>query len=81
MLQLKKTQHSRDVSQPDRLGFVTREGLGLSPSLRPISQTPEPQSSLYKPSKVTRTKYETVTAGMAAEFVSSVVDLCCEQLS
>lgn len=70
------------------VGFVTGEGLGFSSPLG--TETSGQQSSPFSPSEsdpiersdhALRTKHETVTAGMAAEFISSVLDLCCEQSS
>jgi hypothetical protein len=84
----KRSQPSRDVRQPDRQGFVTGEGLGFSSPLG--TETSGQQSSPFSPSEsdpversdhALRTKHETVTAGMAAEFISSVLDLCCKQSS
>ncbi|OBT50902.1 hypothetical protein VE04_08346 [Pseudogymnoascus sp. 24MN13] len=78
---------SRVVSPPDRSGYVSGEGLGLSSpigserlvSSQPSSFSLSESDPVERPEHVLRTKHEVVTAGMAAEFISAVLDICSEQ--
>ncbi|OBT76564.1 hypothetical protein VF21_05440 [Pseudogymnoascus sp. 05NY08] len=78
---------SRVVSPPDMSGYVSGEGLGLSSpvgsqqldSSQPSSFSLSESDPVERPEHVLRTKHEVVTAGMAAEFISAVLDICSEQ--
>jgi hypothetical protein len=66
---------------------VSGEGLGLSSPIRserlvssqPSSFSLSESDPVERPEHVLRTKHEVVTAGMAAEFISAVLDICSEQ--
>lgn len=78
---------TRVVSAPDRSGYVSGEGLGLSSpigserlvSSQPSSFSLSESDPVEQPEHVLRTKHEVVTAGMAAEFISAILDMCSEQ--
>jgi hypothetical protein len=78
---------ARLIQPPNRPGYVSGEGLGLSSPLGTEKHGHSQSSSFSlsdgdpadKTDHILRTQHETVTAGMAAEFISAVVDLCSVQ--
>jgi hypothetical protein len=82
-----RTRPARVTQPPDRPGYVSGEGLGLSSPLgTQLSGSSQPSSfSLSESDPVEqsehmlRVQHETVTAAMASEFISVIVDLCSEQ--
>lgn len=80
----------RRIPRPQDPDFVTGEGLGLSSSIGSRSSQQAQSSPPYVPSESDlveradhelRKKPETVTAGMAAEFISAILDICSDQPS
>jgi hypothetical protein len=78
---------ARVIQSPNRPGYVSGEGLGLSSPLGTEKHGHSQSSSFSlsdgdpaeKTDHILRTQHETVTAGIAAEFISAVVDLCSVQ--
>jgi hypothetical protein len=84
---VRRTRPNRDIRQPNDPNFVTGEGLGFSSPLG-TEASRQFQSSPFSPSESgpveqsyheLRKKHETVTAGMATEFISTILDICCDQ--
>jgi hypothetical protein len=81
---VRRTRPERDIRQPYDPNFVTGEGLGFSSPLGTEAST-QFQSSPFSLSESDpveqsdhelRKKHETVTASMAAEFISAILDIC-----
>jgi hypothetical protein len=84
---VRRTRPIRDIRQPNDPNFVTGEGLGFSSPLG-TEASRQFQSSPFSPSESDpveqsdhelRKKHETVTASMATEFISTILDICCDQ--
>jgi hypothetical protein len=82
-----QTRPARVTRPPDRPGYVSVEGLGLSSPLgtelsdysQPSSFSLSESDPVEQSEHILRIQHETVTAGMASEFISVIVDLCSEQ--